>query len=284
VDIEFQHLSFEYRSAISGNYTALNDISLKIPSQEIMAVVGATGSGKTTLIQHLNGLLKPTSGNILVNGFDLSGPDIDTHEIRRKIGLVFQFPENQLFEETVFKEIAYGLKNSDIDSNEIERRIRKSLALVGLDFDTFHTLSPFHLSGGEKRKVAIASILVMDPQVLVLDEPTVGLDWNGARKIEDIILQYHLKGKTIVFVSHDMDLVARIASRIVVLDKGRIRYKGDKSSFFCNQSLIFELGLKVPHIKQFLMALQLKGLKINTNLSSISEAKRELQRVFHLDN
>ena len=192
---------------------------------------------------------------------------------------MFQFPEIQLFEETVFDDVAFGPRNLGVSKDEIENRVRHSLSLVGLDFERFRNLSPFQLSGGEKRRVAIAGILAMEPQVLVLDEPTVGLDTRSASMVEDVIRSYHRIGKTIVFISHDMDFVARLAERIIVLKNGLVHFEGSKRDLFQDETVLKQADLGLPHICQFMHQVKSKGYPVRTDVFTIDDAKSELMRL-----
>lgn len=272
-----EHVHFAYRSFVCGNREVLSDITLSITSGERVAIVGASGSGKTTLIQLFNGLLKPSSGNVWVNGKNLVDPKVDLHSIRKAIGLVFQFPEIQLFEETVYRDVGFAPRALGFSEKETDQAIRRALQQVGLDFDHYHAKSPFQLSGGEKRRVAIAGVLAMNPEVLVLDEPTVGLDWESSRRVEKILVELHKAGKTIVFVSHDMDFVARIAKRIVVLYQGRIYFDGPPEEFFASRKKVEEAGLRLPSVVRCLEAIQKSGIPIRTDIYTLEEAKRALK-------
>ncbi len=277
--IQIENLFFTYQSPFSPSHQALFDISLTIQPEEIVAIVGATGSGKTTLIQHFNGLLQPTKGKVWIDSVELTDSKINLSEIRRKVGLVFQFPEIQLFEETVFDDVAFGPRNLKLFENRIEDRVRKSLQLVGLDYQTFRNCSPFHLSGGERRRVAIAGILATDPEILVMDEPTVSLDLCAAMMIKDIVRQYHQSGKTVVFVSHDMDLVAELAQRIVVLEKGKIVFDGVKEELYEDHVLLESAGLVLPKVYQFMLKMRKKGYPVRGDIFNLEEAKKELKHV-----
>jgi energy-coupling factor transport system ATP-binding protein len=275
--ILIENLTHWYRSPFFPEHKALSDVNLEIQSKEIVAIVGATGSGKTTLIQHLNGLLHPTSGCVKIDSLDLSKADLK--KIREKVGLVFQFPENQLFEDTVFKDVAFGPRNLKLEKSQVEERVQNALQLVGLEYIRFKDLSPFHLSGGEKRCVAIAGVLAMEPEVLVFDEPTVGLDRNGTSRIEQIIQTYHRNGKTVIFVSHDMDLVAGLADRVVVLDHGEIRFDGSRDLLFQDGKILEMAGLALPQISRYLLNLRKRGFPVRLNLYDREEVKKEIKRL-----
>ena len=216
--IELKNVTHTYSEGSAFQATAIRDVNLTIEDGEFIAVVGHTGSGKSTLVQHLNGLLKPTGGQILIDGEDLNAPGADRRRIRQKVGLVFQYPEYQLFEETVAKDIAFGPKNLGLSEDEIDARVRRAMAHVHLDYDKYAQRSPFELSGGQMRRVAIAGVLAMEPKVLILDEPTAGLDPRGRDRILGMVQELHAKGgTTVIMVSHSMDDVARLATRLVAV-------------------------------------------------------------------
>jgi len=283
MNIQVEELFYTYRSPFFPEHRALAGVSFEIEHGEMVAVVGASGSGKTTLIQHLNGLYRPTSGCVSVGGRNLSDPKTDLEMIRTKVGLVFQFPEAQLFEETVEKDVAFGLKIRKLPEHTIRRRVRKVLNRVGLDPETFGRCVPFHLSGGEKRRAALAGILVMEPEVLVLDEPTAGLDWAGTCQVEAILKTYHRSGRTVVFVSHDMDLVARLADRVLVLSGGRLVFDGRQAVLFRRTDVLKQAGLNLPRVVRFMRILRRKGMPVRTDVYTVQEARREIQRVFRLN-
>ena len=272
-------LSHVYRSPFLPERKALSDVSFSIMPDEIVAVVGAAGSGKTTLIQHFNGLLRPTQGRVSFDAMDLSDTKTDLVAVRREVGLVFQFPERQLFEETVYDDVAFGPRNLRLPEEEVESRVRRTLALVGLDYESFSRLSPFRLSGGEMRRVAIAGVLTMEPRVLVLDEPTVGLDGSGSQKVEGIIETYHRLGRTVIFVSHNMDLVARLATRVVVLWRGSVLFDGTKDALFRDGTVLERAGLTLPQVCRFLQELRKSGHPVRTDVYTIEAAKQEMDRV-----
>jgi energy-coupling factor transport system ATP-binding protein len=270
-------LGFEYRTPFSPARCALSGISLEIREGEMLAVVGSSGSGKTTLIQHLNGLLEPSSGSI---AFSPGG--VEPGDLFRKVGLAFQFPENQLFEKSVFEDVAFGPRNLDLGEEDVEGRVRRALSRVGLPPETWRR-PPFQLSEGEKRRAAIAGILAMEPEVLVLDEPTAGLDRDGSERIESILRDFHGSGGTVVFVSHDMDLVGRLSRRVVLLSSGRLLFDGTREDFFGNAALLQQSGLQMPSPMRFLKSLKEKGLPVNELVFSVEDAKRELTRVFRCE-
>lgn len=276
--IEIHHIFFTYRSILAPPHEALRDVSLSVEPGERLAIVGSSGSGKSTLVQHLNGLNKPESGHILFNGEDLQKKKggSKARDLRKRVGLVFQFPEIQLFEETVFQDVSYGPKNMGMSESEIEQHVFSALAAVGLDDEAYRKRSPFQLSGGERRRVALAGILAMDPEVLVLDEPTVGLDRRASDQVEKIVQSYSAKQKTVIFVSHNMEFVARVAERIVVMHQGRIIFDGPKNDLFGQVSVLNQAGLLMPQISLCLRRLAKMGLDIRTDVYTLEEAETEI--------
>lgn len=274
MQIAFQRVYFHYRGPFTGNQKALEDINLNISDNEFIALVGPTGSGKTTLIQHLTGLLIPTSGKVLIDHQDLADKKMNLTAIRRKISLVFQFPEAQLFEETVFADVAFGPKNLGLTPEQIETAVNTALQQVNLNPIQFGPRSPFNLSEGEKRRVAIAGVLAMNPTVLALDEPTAGLDPSGVHIIEKILCQLHQSGKTIILITHNMDLVARIAHRVIALKKGKIIWDGNKNAFFSDLGLLANAGLDLPRIAKILDRYRSKGLDLDRNIYALEELQR----------
>ena len=232
MSLEVKHLTHTYSAGSAFQATAVHDVSLTIEDGEFVCIVGHTGSGKSTLVQHLNGLLKPTSGQVLVDGEDMNGENVDRRRIRQKVGLVFQYPEYQLFEETVYKDIAFGPANQGKTGDELDHAVREAAKLVGIRDDQLEK-SPFELSGGQKRRVALAGVLAMEPEVLVLDEPTAGLDPAGRENLMANIRDYHRnKGKTIILVSHSMDEIARNVDRILVLKNAHVLMQGTPTEVF----------------------------------------------------
>lgn len=257
--LKTEHLSFVYSKGTPFEYMALDDINLKINNGETLAIIGHTGSGKSTLITHLNGLLKVQSGAVIFDGKDIWADKKELKNIRFKIGLCFQYPEYQLFEETVYKDIAFGPKNMGLDEKEIDRRVRRSLAYMGLP-EQYLERSPFDLSGGQKRKIALAGILAMEPDILVLDEPTAGLDPAARNNLFDLIRDYKQQsGTTVVFVSHSMEDVANLADRIVVMNKGKIAMEGAPEDIFKRADELISMGLSVPAITKIFLELKKKG-------------------------
>jgi len=256
---------------------ALSNVSFTIEEGEFVGLIGHTGSGKSTLIQHLNGLLKPTSGKILINGLDITNKDVKLSEIRKKVGLVFQYPEYQLFEETVFKDVAFGPTNLGLPEKEIENRVKEAIDLVGLDYEDIKDRSPFELSGGQRRRVAIAGVIAMKPEVLILDEPTAGLDPRGRDEILEQIKRLHNKYKiTVILVSHSMEDIARLVDKIIVMDKGKISLVGSPREIFKQAAELEKMGLGIPQITYLVRKLKEKGIDIRDDILTIEEAKQEI--------
>ena len=264
MSIEISHLEHTYNAGTPFSHPALKGIDLSIPEGKVTAIIGQTGSGKSTLVQHLNGLLIPSAGTLDICGFHIQ-PLLkikDIKQLRKEVGLVFQFPEYQLFEETIEKDIAFGPKNFGIEEEKANELVRKILPMVGLD-ESYLQRSPFELSGGQKRRVAIAGILVLDPQVLVLDEPTAGLDPQGAKEMMTLFMDLNKKqGKTILLVSHDMEHVMRYCDHVIVLDHGKVLQENDVRTFFEHPEWMIEVGINPPAIIRLKMMLQEKGFKI----------------------
>lgn len=270
--ISIRNVSYIYNEGLPFEKRALDDVSLDIGEGEFIALVGHTGSGKSTLVQHLNGLMEPTEGEILYDGVDYRKKG-NIATLRQKVGLVFQYPEYQLFEETIAKDIAYGPKNLGLSDEEVEERVRRAMAKVGLDYDEKGEKSPFALSGGQKRRVAIAGILAMEPEVLVLDEPTAGLDPRGSREIlEEIREIFESTGTTIVLVSHSMEEVARLASRVIVMDRGRVHMDGTPREIFAREKELRAIGLGVPQVRRTMTDLVEKGFNIEEDCITVDEA------------
>lgn len=270
--ISIRNVSYIYNEGLPFEKRALDDVSLEIGEGEFIALVGHTGSGKSTLVQHLNGLMEPTEGEILYDGVDYRKKG-NIATLRQKVGLVFQYPEYQLFEETIAKDIAYGPKNLGLSDEEVEERVRRAMGKVGLDYDEKGEQSPFALSGGQKRRVAIAGILAMEPEVLVLDEPTAGLDPRGSREIlEEIRGIFESTGTTIVLVSHSMEEVARLASRVIVMDRGRVHMDGTPREIFAREKELRAIGLGVPQVRRTMTDLVEEGFDINEDCITVDEA------------
>lgn len=282
--IKIDNLNYIYNQATPFEKTALDNINLEIDEGEFIGLIGHTGSGKTTLVQHLNGLIKVQSGKLYIDGVDISKKETKFKFIRQKVGLVFQYPEYQLFEESIYKDIAFGPKNLGLNEKEIEKRVIEAMEIVGLDYEALKERSPFELSGGQKRRVAIAGVIAMKPKVLVLDEPTAGLDPNGRDEILDEIYELFKKGGiTVVLVSHNMEDIAKIASRILVMDKGRIVMDGSPREIFKRREDLESIGLGIPQITKFMQEYKARGHDIKTDILTVEEAKEELIRYLRSD-
>lgn len=277
--LEVRDLSHIYSVGTPFQRAAIEHVSFSVERGEFIGVIGHTGSGKSTLIQHLNGLLKPTSGQILFDGRDIWSDKAFTRSIRFQVGLVFQYPEYQLFEETVYKDISFGPMNMGLSEEEVDRRVREAAGFVGIQ-DALLEKSPFELSGGQKRRVAIAGVLAMEPEVLILDEPTAGLDPAGCESILSEIGQYHrAKHNTILLVSHSMEEIARNAGRIVVLDNCRILMDGTPREIFSRAEELTRIGLGVPEVTRIAMALRDRGLPVDSAVYTQEELKEQLLRL-----
>lgn len=280
MSIKIENLTHIYMPKTPFEKKALDNINLTIEDGEFLALIGHTGSGKSTLIQHLNGLLEASSGNILVDNIDITNKETKLTDIRKKIGLVFQYPEYQLFEETIEKDIAFGPNNLGLSSEEVSNRVKKSMEMVGLDYEAYRNVSPFDLSGGQKRRVAIAGVIAMEPKVLILDEPTAGLDPKGRDDILEQIKILHQEYKmTIVLVSHSMGDVANLAERIVVMNKGKIALLGKPAEVFKNIDILESIGLAVPQVTYLMKALREKGFEVSDNIFTIEQGKDELLKI-----
>ena len=271
------HVTYEYGNGTELLVRALNDVSLVIPDGQFIGLIGHTGSGKSTLVQHLNGLLVPTSGHIYYNGEDIHDRDFSKKKLRGKVGLVFQYPEHQLFETDVFTDVCFGPKNLGLDKKEVQLRAFEALKQVGLPDDCFYQ-PPFDLSGGQKRRAAIAGVLAMKPEVLVLDEPTAGLDPKGRDEILDLVVSLKEKnGMTVILVSHSMDDVAEYVDRIVVMNKGSICYDDEPKQVFIHKKELEDMGLSVPQVTDIMHALKKAGWRAtDTSVTTIEEAKKEI--------
>lgn len=258
---------------------ALEDVHLRIDDGEFVAVIGPTGSGKSTLVQHFNGLLRPTRGTVLVDGKDLWSRGVNLKDIRRRVGLIFQYPEHQLFEETVFEDVAFGPKSMGLPDTEVTERVREALGLVGLD-ESILQRSPFELSGGQMRRVAIAGVLAMRQGTIILDEPTAGLDPGGRDEILGHIKRLHEeRGTTVVLVSHNMEDVARLAGRIVVMNRGRVVLDGTPREVFSRADTLHGIGLAPPEMSDLVRKLKRRGLDVRPDVLTVEEAKAEILRI-----
>lgn len=280
MSIVIEHLNYVYMQGGPYETKALDDVSLTIHDGEFVGLIGHTGSGKSTLVQHLNGLILPTSGQITVDGMDLADKNTDKRAIRRRVGLVFQYPENQLFEETVAKDIAFGPKNLGLDEAEIDRRVRAAMRRVALDYDKLSQRSVFELSGGQMRRVAIAGVLAMEPQTLVLDEPCAGLDPKGREEILGLISDLHREsGATIVMVSHSMDDVAALAERVIVMNHGKVAMDGAPREVFSRGEELRAIGLDVPQAVELAQKLREKGFDVPEGIYKIEEVRAAVEAI-----
>ena len=280
MSIKIENLTHVYMPKSPFEKKALDNVNLVIEDGEFLALIGHTGSGKSTLIQHLNGLLEPTSGRILVDDIDITNKEAKLTEIRKQIGLVFQYPEYQLFEETIEKDIAFGPNNLGLSSEEVSRRVKKSMEMVGLDYETYKNVSPFDLSGGQKRRVAIAGVIAMEPKVLILDEPTAGLDPQGRDDILEQIKLLHEKYKmTIVLVSHSMEDVGKLAQRIVVMNKGKVELLGKPSEVFKEVETLEKIGLAVPQVTYLMRVLRERGFDVSDEIFTVEKGTEAILKV-----
>ncbi|EDM99818.1 cobalt ABC transporter, ATP-binding protein [Pseudoflavonifractor capillosus ATCC 29799] len=278
--IQTEKLSHIYSAGTPFEHGALIDVDFTAYRGEYLGIIGHTGSGKSTLIQHLNGLLKPTSGRVLFEGKDIWESKERTHQTRFQVGLVFQYPEYQLFEETVYKDIAFGPRNMKLSEEEIDRRVREAAAFVGLS-DAMLEQSPFELSGGQKRRVAIAGVIAMEPSVLILDEPTAGLDPVGVESILANIHDYHVaKNATIIIVSHSMEEVARTVDRLVVVNDGRIPFAGTPREVFAHEEELIAMGLGVPQVTRVLHQLRKLGVDVDDTAYTMEQAKAAVMAAY----
>ena len=278
--LETQNLTYKYSVGTPFEKVAIEDISISVEKGDFIGIIGHTGSGKSTLVQHLNGLLRPTSGTILLDGKDIHSDKNFTRQARFKVGLCFQYPEYQLFENTVYEDIAFGPKNMKLSKEEIKERVLRAAEFVGVRNDMLQK-SPFDLSGGEKRRVAIAGVMAMQPEILILDEPSAGLDPKGRKVISEMIEQYRKNtGSTVIVVSHSMEDVAESADKVLVMNKGKVEYFASVDEVFSNAEHLVEIGLNVPEITKVFLALKKQGYDVRTDIYSVNEAKAELLRLF----
>lgn len=281
MSIKIENLTHVYMANTPFEKKALDNVSVEIADGEFLALIGHTGSGKSTLIQHMNGLLKPTSGKIIVDGTDITQKGVKLTDIRKKVGLVFQYAEYQLFEETIEKDIMFGPKNLGLSDEEARIRAKKAMETVGLDYETFKNKSPFDLSGGQKRRVAIAGVVAMEPRVLILDEPTAGLDPKGRDEILAEISKLHKEyNLTVILVSHSMEDVARVASRILVMDEGKCVLDGTPREVFREVDTLESVGLAVPQVTYLIRELNKKGYNLPDDIFTLEQAKEELINAF----
>lgn len=276
MSIKIEHLTHIYNEGMPFQKVALEDINITIEKGEFVGIIGHTGSGKSTLIQMFNGLIKPTIGEVYINGQNIYDDKMNKKEMRQKVGLVFQYPEYQLFEMTVKEDVAFGPKNMGLSEAEIEQRVKFGLDAVGLD-ESYYDKSPFELSGGQKRRVAIAGVLAMNPEILILDEPTAGLDPKGRNELFMQLKKMHEElGLTIVLISHSMEDVARYAARLLVLYEGKIAYTGSPREVFAHGKELEKIGLAVPQIRDVMEALKLKGMNVSADVLTVEEAAAKI--------
>ncbi len=278
--LETQNLTYVYGEGTPFKITALDNVNIDIPKGEFVAIIGHTGSGKSTLVQHLNGLLKPTDGKIFLDGENIWQSKSKIFDTRFRVGLCFQYPEYQLFEETVYKDIAFGPTNMGLSKAEIDERVRNAAKYVGIPDDML-SKSPFDLSGGEKRRVAIAGVISMEPEILILDEPTSGLDPMGREHILALIKNYREKtGKTVIIVSHSMDDVARFATKVIVMNSSKVEMAGTVDEVFEKASRLREIGLSVPQITEIFIKLREKGYDVSEKIYTVEQGYLELKKLF----
>ncbi len=279
VILETKNLSHVYSKGTTSQVDAIRDVCLKIETGELVGVIGHTGSGKSTLIQHFNALLKPTSGTVYLDGSDVWQSKKDLRNVRFKVGLCFQYPEYQLFEETVYKDIAFGPKNMKLEDGEIDKRVREVIRFVGLD-ESYLDKSPFELSGGEKRRVAIAGVMAMQPEILILDEPCAGLDPKGRDTILTLIREYQKQtGSTVLVVSHSMEDIAKIATKVLVMNESRLAYYDSVDEVFSHSEELQKMGLNIPEIMRLFLILKDKGYDVPTNIYTVEKARDVLLRL-----
>lgn len=278
--IKIEHLNYVYGQGTAFEQQALKDVNLEIQDGQFIGLIGHTGSGKSTLIQHLNGLIRATDGAIYYNGKNIYDDGYDMRALRSRVGLVFQYPEHQLFEIDVFTDVCFGPKNQGLSKEETQSRAREALTMVGLD-ESFYKQSPFELSGGQKRRVAIAGVLAMEPEVLILDEPTAGLDPRGRDEILDQIDQLHReRGMTIILVSHSMEDVARYADRLLVMNHGEKVFDGPPKEVFRHYRELEAIGLAAPQITYLVHDLRERGIDIDEDITTVTEAREAILRLY----
>lgn len=279
MSIKAENIKYVYSEGTPFMTVALDDINLEIQKGDFLGIIGHTGSGKSTLIQLLNGLEKPTNGKIIVNDIKVGEDKKQLSKIRQTVGLVFQYPEYQLFEETVAKDVAFGPMNLNLSQDEIQKRVKESLELVGFNYNKIKDVSPFDLSGGQKRRVAIAGVLAMKPDYLVLDEPAAGLDPAGRNDLFDKIKMLHEKANvTVILISHSMEDIAKLVNRVIVLYKGKIHMEGTPKEIYAQAEELEKIGLGVPQVAQIVNELRKRGFNIKTDVITVEEAKEEILR------
>ena len=277
MSIRVENLIHIYDKGMPTEQLALDNISFTAEDGQMVGIIGHTGSGKSTLLQHLNGLLKPDSGRIVIGGTDITEPGVSMVQIRKKIGLVFQYPEYQLVEETVAKDVAFGPKNLGLSQEEIDERVREAIELVGLDFETIKDRSPFDLSGGQKRRVAIAGVVAMRPEVLILDEPTAGLDPKAHKDVLAMVEEVHRRtGNITILVSHNMADIARLCDKIIVIDSGKLVTTGTPYEVFSKKDELRAVGLELPPVTKFTESLRERGLQLESTILDIDQAADQI--------
>ena len=279
MSISVRNLNYIYNPGMPGETVALSDVSFDVADGTILGIIGHTGSGKSTLLQHLNGLIKPTSGDVYIDGECITSGKVKMTDIRRKVGLVFQYPEYQLFEETVRKDVAFGPKNLGLNEEEQEARVKKAIGLVGLDYEEVKDVSPFELSGGMKRRAAIAGVIAMDPKILILDEPTAGLDPSAHREILAMVRRIHEEmGIILIFVSHNMADIAEMSDRVMVMSGGKVALEGTPAEVFSQSDKLAEMGLGVPPAREIAELIKSKAPRFESEALTIDEAAEDIKR------
>ena len=277
MSIKVEHLTHIYDKGMPSESVALDDVSFTAEDGQFIGIIGHTGSGKSTLLQHLNGLLKPDEGTVTVGNVNITQPGISMVEIRKRIGLVFQYPEYQLFEETVAKDVAFGPKNLGLSETEIEERVKEAIELVGLDYETVKDRSPFELSGGQKRRVAIAGVVAMRPEVLILDEPTAGLDPKAHKDVLNMVEEVHRRTVNItIFVSHNMADIARLSDKVLVIHNGKLVTKGSPKEVFSQKETLRSVGLDLPPVTEFTEGLRERGINLSATILDVDEAAAQI--------
>lgn len=279
MSVKVENLTHIYNEGLPHESVAVQDVSFSIEDGQIAGIIGHTGSGKSTLVQHLNGLIKPKTGSIYIDGENICDGKTVMREIRKKVGLVFQYPEYQLFEETVFKDVAFGPKNIGLADEELEDRVREAIELVGLDYEQIKDKSPFDLSGGQKRRVAIAGVIAMKPKVLILDEPTAGLDPKAHKDVLDMIIRVHEHENNItVMVSHNMEDIASMCDKVIVMDKAHAVMEGTPQEVFARRTELRQMGLAAPPVTELIDMLNDRGFELDRNILTRDRAVEEIYR------
>ena len=280
MSIEVKGLTHIYSEGLPHESVALENVSFNVEDGQLVGVIGHTGSGKSTLVQHLNGLLRPKSGTIVVGDVDITADGVVMRDIRRKIGLVFQYPEYQLFEETVAKDVAFGPGNLGLSQEETEQRVKEATQMVGLDYDAVKNVSPFELSGGQKRRVAIAGVIAMKPEILILDEPTAGLNPKAHDDILAMVRAIHEQEKNIIFlISHNMNDIAAMADKVIVMDRGQVAMDGTPAQVFSRGEELKAMGLALPDSMELVARLRRAGMDIDTSCLTMEQAADEIAKV-----